>query len=432
MRALSNVLVAMYQTSHSKGQELVAQRMVKWLNRVGLRAWLVTSCYHDGERVTDLAGEDYLMFSEDPLVKVPSIRVDGYKASWPPRRIMFRDFLGVLEKLSKEIGVDALITHSTLWNGPEDAAKWATWKKVYSVFGEPGSAPVFAHMSHYQPPDPRRYTEYERSYRIAWNQVVLQQVLRAADLVLCVTPLEAEDMVKLGASPGKIHIYPGGLDDEEAALIDQAEPDLIIEKYKLPRDKRIVAYLGTIEYRKNPLAVVKVAARLRHRDDAVFVIAGRPGDQYEDVVRAARRLPNVYILGELTVEEKASLIKASYINIIMSRMEALGLTQVEFMYGGVPVVTSAVYGQRWLVRDGVDGIHVDGPEDIDGAAEAVARLLDDEALRDWMARNARSRAERFLMSFLARELRDRMKAVYEHHLAHAEQPHYGEKKLKEE
>ena len=79
-------------------------------------------------------------------------------------------------------------------------------------------------------------------------------------------------------------------------------------------------------------------------------------------------MPNVTYLGEINEQEKVLLIKASYINIILSRLEALGLTQMEFMYSGVPVVTSGVGGQKWLIHNGVEGLHVSGPEDIEGAA----------------------------------------------------------------
>jgi len=44
-------VMAMYQASSSKGQEFLAQRMVKWAIRLGHQAWLVTSVYHDGEEV---------------------------------------------------------------------------------------------------------------------------------------------------------------------------------------------------------------------------------------------------------------------------------------------------------------------------------------------------------------------------------------------
>ena len=406
-----NVLVVMYQTSNSKGQELLAQRMVKWFNRLGRRSWLVTSQYHDGVEVADLSGM-YVIYQSDPVIGLPTIRVKSYKAQWPPRRIMFQGFMDVLKSIDDEVGVDVVVTHSTLWNGPEETARWVIWKRLLTtVEGKDMRDVVYCHMSHYQPPDPQRYESFERTYRMTWNMSVFPTIFRAADLILAITPVEAEDMISLGAKPDQLHIFPAGIDDDEAVLIDAADPELVRSKYDVPRDRKLVTFLGTIEERKNPLNVVRVAERLRHRKDAVFVIAGKPGDQYEEVRGLADKLDNVVITGELTSEEKASLIRASYVNIILSRMEAFGITQTEFMYGGVPIVTSATYGQRWVVRDGIDGIHVKGPDDVEGAAKAVEYLLDNPEVRDRMARNARERASEFLFSKVMRDLDARLTSI---------------------
>ncbi|MEM1748569.1 MAG: glycosyltransferase family 4 protein, partial [Sulfolobales archaeon] len=380
----------MYQTSNSKGQELVAQRMVKWGRRLGLDAWLISSIYHDGEPVIPAnevmkSIEGYIKFDRDPKVGLPVIRVDSNKTFWPPRRIMFRDFITVLKNLDETIGIDLLITHSTLWNGPEETAKWIMWKRLMKSLGEAVMPTIYAHMSHYQPPDPTRYDPIERAFRMAWNTTTFQSIFKAADLILCVTNIEAEEMVVHGARPEQIYIFPGGLDDDTASLIDSSKPDEFRSKYGIHSDKLIISYLGTIEERKNPLAVVRVARKLRNLKDVVFVIAGRPGDQWDHVIRESKDLKNVIITGELDEETKASLIKASYLNIILSKMEALGLTQIEFMYGGVPVITSATYGQKWLISNGVDGIHVQGPEDIEGAAKAIEYLVKNSDKRDSMA-----------------------------------------------
>jgi D-inositol-3-phosphate glycosyltransferase len=61
--------VLMYQTSASKGQELVAQRMVKDFNALGQTAFLITSIYHDGAEVIpaeSLRKNKGFAFTEDP------------------------------------------------------------------------------------------------------------------------------------------------------------------------------------------------------------------------------------------------------------------------------------------------------------------------------------------------------------------------------
>jgi len=114
--------VIMYQTSKSKGQELVAQRMVRELVKLGNQAYLITSIYHDGTEVVsskNLRKTGGYVYAEDNELDIPIIRVDSYVGRWPPRRIFFRDFISTLEKIVDKFQLDVLITHSTLWNGPK-------------------------------------------------------------------------------------------------------------------------------------------------------------------------------------------------------------------------------------------------------------------------------------------------------------------------
>jgi hypothetical protein len=115
--------ILMYQTSTSKGQELVAQRMARDFIALGHKAYLITSVYHDDTEVISseslTKGKGYV-FVEDQELGIPVIRVSSYLTKWPRRRIYFRDFVHVLEKIVDEYKLNVLITHSTLWNGPEE------------------------------------------------------------------------------------------------------------------------------------------------------------------------------------------------------------------------------------------------------------------------------------------------------------------------
>jgi len=74
------------------------------------------------------------------------------------------------------------------------------------------------------------------------------------------------------------------------------------------------------------------------------------------------------------------------------------------MFHGVPVVTSAVGGQSWLIRNELEGIHVKGPDDINGAIEAIVRLVDGPQLWIRLSTNAKNRAKSFTISRLMYEL----------------------------
>jgi roadblock/LC7 domain-containing protein len=180
-----------------------------------------------------------------------------------------------------------------------------------------------------------------------------------------------------------------------------------LKRHHIPPKAKLVSFLGTLEERKNPSSVLKVAELLKDRSDIHFLIAGRGGTVYaEKLKEKARNLPNVTYLGEINDKEKILLIKSSFANILMSQVEALGLTQMEFMYAGVPVVTSAVGGQSWLVRNGREGIHVEGPDDEAGATKAIETLADDGEFWSKLSANAKERVRNLTSNEVMRELDD--------------------------
>jgi len=56
----------------------------------------------------------------------------------------------------------------------------------------------------------------------------------------------------------------------------------------------------------------------------------------------------------------------------------------------IPCVTTTIAGIPELIRDGVDGLLV-VPSDVDALVKALARLIDDVELRQWIGRSGRAR-----------------------------------------
>jgi D-inositol-3-phosphate glycosyltransferase len=398
----------MYQTSTCKGQELVAQRMVRDFIAQGHVAYLITSVYHDGTEVVSaksLRNKKGYVFVKDSELEIPIIRVDSYVVKWPRRRINFKDLIQVLAKIVDEFNLNVLITHSTLWNGPEEVAKFVSWRRRMRDLGGYRDPIVFCHMSHYQEPTEKRYSLSERTFRMAWNTLSLSQILKTANMVIVVTPLEKEAKVKMGCDPRKCFLFPGGVQEESFIRFAAADTKDFRKQHNLPEKVKFVSYLGSLEPRKNPESVLKVAEQLKHRSDIHFLIAGKGDSEYTNKIKEeASQLPNVTYLGEVNTKEKIQLIKSSFANIIMSRLEALGLAQLEFMYGGVPIVTSGVGGQAWLVRNNQEGLHTKGPDDISGAVEAILRLAGNRDLWKKLSRNAKEKARSMTTSHIMEKL----------------------------
>ena len=62
------------------------------------------------------------------------------------------------------------------------------------------------------------------------------------------------------------------------------------------------------------------------------------------------------------------------------------------MSAGLPVVASRLPGFEFVMRDGIDGVMVDRPDDEIGFAEALDGLLDDPELARSMGASGRARA----------------------------------------
>jgi len=86
-------------------------------------------------------------------------------------------------------------------------------------------------------------------------------------------------------------------------------------------------------------------------------------------------------LGVVETNDVPKLINQSRIFIYPSREEPFGLSIIEAMACGVPVVTTNVYGPSEIITEGVDGITVT-PENVDDLVNAVRKLLDSETLRE--------------------------------------------------
>ena len=97
------------------------------------------------------------------------------------------------------------------------------------------------------------------------------------------------------------------------------------------------------------------------------------------------------------------------------RSEAFGLCQIEAMTCGLPVVsTDLPTGVPEVNRDGESGLIVP-PADPTALADALRRLLNDEALRLELGEGGRRRAQEL---FTARRMADRVAEVYRSVLGH--------------
>lgn len=115
------------------------------------------------------------------------------------------------------------------------------------------------------------------------------------------------------------------------------------------------------------------------------------------VLRGNPAYAGVDFLAGLPQEELRDLYRRSWAYLCLSSYEGFGVSIIEAMAHGCPVITTPHEGSDFLVRDGETGL-VARAED---AARVAARLLGDAALRQRLAATALAEARRFAPSRVA-------------------------------
>jgi glycosyltransferase involved in cell wall biosynthesis len=120
------------------------------------------------------------------------------------------------------------------------------------------------------------------------------------------------------------------------------------------------------------------------------------GDDVAALQEQARRLGVADLVtwhGRVAHEDLPDHYRRAGVTVLPSLTEAesFGMTLVEAMAGGCPVVGSDVGGVPFVVRDGVDGLLV-RPGDLDALAAALARVLTEPGTAERMGTAGREAA----------------------------------------
>ncbi len=194
---------------------------------------------------------------------------------------------------------------------------------------------------------------------------------------------------------------PPGVDLDRFRPLSPFEKDEIRVKLGLSTEGPLVVSVSRLVPRKGMDVLIDAAVRLEPDLPGVTVaIAGRGRDADRLSGRIAEHRAPVRLLGGLDDADLAALVGAADVFAMVCRnrwfgleQEGFGIVFVEAAAAGVPQVAGASGGAGEAVVDGVTGLVVRRPTQVDAVAAAISRLVCDGELRSRMARASRDRAE---------------------------------------
>lgn len=264
--------------------------------------------------------------------------------------------------------------------------------------------------------------------RIATERAIIGGV----DRIIATCPNERRELIEdYEARPARLTMIPLGVDTELFRPVEQGEARRRIG-HGLTTDDRVIVYVGRMLPRKDIRCVVRALTYLDRGQSAspvkLLIVGGEsraPDPAATPEIGELQRLAGelgvadrVIVTGKRDREELRDYYSAGDVMVTTPWYEPFGLTPLEAMACGLPVIGADVGGIAFTVRHGATGLLVP-PQAPDALAAALRVLLADPARRACMGRMGRRRV---VEEFSWRVVAERTAALYETVCAEHRQP----------
>jgi glycogen(starch) synthase len=295
-----------------------------------------------------------------------------------------RRYAAAARQVAREQTFDVIYAHDWLSFGAGIEAKHATGK------------PLIVHV---------HATEFDRCggpWGINKEVYDAEKIgMEEADVVIAVSEMTKNIIMKeYGIPEWKVRVVYNGIDETTAPQKGDALPRL----RQLKRaGYRLVLFIGRITLQKGPDYFLRAAKRVLERNPNVLFILSGSGDMERKVMQLAAELgigSRVFFTGFLSGADRHEVYASADLFVMPSVSEPFGITALEAMRLGTPVLVSKQSGVSEVVH------HVLKTDfwDVDEMANKILAVVGFVELREALAENAAREAERLTWEVAARKI----------------------------
>ena len=227
----------------------------------------------------------------------------------------------------------------------------------------------------------------EKFWRVRAPWWLRKLIFNQADLVIAVSEFAAASVRKYFPHKDILAIING----VDSGFFNPAKKDkqYLKEKYGINFDKPIVAFIGTLQPRKRPDLVMKIAKSCQEMN---FVFVGKNYAPWNFGAQI-NQLLNAQWIPAMPRQDISVFLASSDVFIFPSLNETCAAVIVEAMASGIPSLVSNSGGNGEMIQNGKDGFLIKVNEsEKELFLEKLDYLMKNEKIKKEMAATARSRA----------------------------------------
>lgn len=183
----------------------------------------------------------------------------------------------------------------------------------------------------------------------------------------------------------------------DPAIYDRAKYPPVLREQVASGGRKVLMHVSNFRAVKRVRDVVRIFARVHAELPSALVMVGDGPDRVEaeDEARVLGVEKEVHFLGK--IDQVAPLLASADLFLLPSDRESFGLSALEALASGVPVIGCNVGGLPEVVREGDTGA-LRAPADVEGMAAAALEILRDptrwQVMSEFAAQDARARFSR--------------------------------------
>lgn len=130
--------------------------------------------------------------------------------------------------------------------------------------------------------------------------------------------------------------------DSDFRVKEYSEIEYLYEKYKIPKDKKLILYVGNLKPHKNLIKLLKAVALLENNEQYRVILAGKAFESLElnEQEKELGIIDLVIHTGLVKKEELVDLYNLADVFVFPSLYEGFGIPPLEAMACGTPVIAA--------------------------------------------------------------------------------------------